>query len=345
MLDYEFRIMRSFRAMLSRRILFLLISCMLLLQSCFYQHRGLDGTEADSVAVDSVEFAEEHHYSVGFNFVVKVDSLALCTEIPSRAQQLAFMPDSVSVYLDEDLVVAEIQIVPEDELDTVWVKVARDQVTQGWLRESQLLDSISPDDPISSAIYFFSGTHMWGTVALVLLLGLIVFVQMMRNKREKGLLTSRMLIYSPYPVLLYLSMGGSAVFYASLQLFAPNAWTEFYFHPTLNPFAVEPLLGAFLFSFWLMVLFFMATIDDAFRQLRASHALLYLLSVVTALAVLYIFFSLSTLVFVGYPLFVLFAVLLTYLYFRYLSPRYRCGHCGRPFHTKGHCPHCGTLNE
>ena len=66
---------------------------------------------------------------------------------------------------------------------------------------------------------------------------------------------------------------------------------------------------------------------------------------VTTLAILYLFFSLTTLVFVGYPLCLLFIVWSVYRYLSRLSPRYRCGECGKPFHEKGFCPHCGARNE
>lgn len=328
-----------------QKTIFILVFIATLLQSCYYQHQRKAAWEADEEAADSLEFVTLHHYSEGFNFVVHVDSLALCTEIPSRAQQLAVMPDSIDVYRGDELIVAEIELVPEMASDSIWVKVARDQQTQGWIRESVLLSAVSPDDPISLAIYYFSGNHVWGTVVLVGLLAIIVLVRFLLRRRSAGVLFLYQKVSSPYPLLLSVSLGGSAVFYASMQLFAPQEWTEYYFHPTLNPFAVSPLLGAFLFSFWLMVLFFIATLDDTFHQLRFGQAVLYLFSLITALAVMYIFFSLTTLVFLGYLFYVLFVLLSVRTYFRHVHPRYCCGFCGRPLHEKGECPRCGIINE
>ncbi|MDE5788422.1 MAG: zinc ribbon domain-containing protein, partial [Bacteroidaceae bacterium] len=64
--------------------------------------------------------------------------------------------NSFIVYKNDPLVVAQIEIIPEDPMDSVWVKVARDQMTQGWIHESELLEAVVPDDPISQGIYIFS---------------------------------------------------------------------------------------------------------------------------------------------------------------------------------------------
>lgn len=326
---------------------------LLCLNSCFYRHHREGAWDADSEQADSVDFFEKHHYTVGYTFVVQADSLSLCTEIPSRAQFLSVAPDSVMAYSADELIVSDFCIVPEDSVDSVWVKVARDQATQGWLRETTLLPSVSPDDPISIAIYNFSGNHVWGTFSLM---GIVLFVLSIQflfyirsakgrqgDKGAKHFFWKS--IYSPYPTLLRIVFSGSAVFYSSIQLFAPHMWSEFYFHPTLNPFAVPPLLGAFLFSVWIMLLFFFATLDDAFRQLSFGRFMLYMLLTITVLAILYLFFSLTTLVYLGYPLYLCFLLWSLFRYFKKLRPRFRCGKCGKPFHARGICPHCGSENE
>lgn len=339
-----------------KRILFILCSMFLVLQlsSCYYQHHRTDAWDADDTVSSTFDFVEKHHYSVGYNFVVQKNMLSLCTEIPSRAQQLSIMPDSVYVRKGDDIIVADIAIVQEDESDSVWVKVARDQETQGWVRESTLLPSVSPDDPISNAIYVFSGNHVWGTFLLVGIVLFTLFVQMwwryVHQQRKDSRFWAHVLvplnfsICSIYPTLLRIALSGAAVFYASIQLFAPHVWADFYFDPTLNPFAVPPLLGAFLFSAWLILLFVFATVDDTFRQLSFGKSMLYLLYTITVLAILYLFFSLTTLVYVGYPFYFLFCVFSIYRYITKLRPRYRCGRCGMPIHDKGICPRCHTKN-
>ena len=332
----------------------LLLVVLLSFTSCFYQRQRSEAWEMEGEDADSLGFVSEHHFSVGYTFSVQTDSLQLCTEIPSRAQLLSVVPDSVSVRCNDVLIVAQICMVPEDEVDSVWVKVARDQATQGWLRESALLRSVAPDDPISVAIFRFSGNHVRGTLILVSVVLFFLFLQFLysymrsfclRRDEERPYRTFWSAVFSPYPTLLRITMSGSAVFYASMQLFAPHQWADFYFHPTLNPFAVSPLLGAFLFSVWTLLLFFLATADDAFRQLGFVQFVLYMVLTVTILAILYLFFSLTTLVFVGYPLCLLFIVWSVCRYLSRLSPRYRCGECGKPFHAKGFCPHCGARNE
>lgn len=315
---------------------------------------------AGKAAKDS--FALSHHYSIGYNFDVEIDSLCLCTEIPSRAQQLSVMPDSISVYYGDVLVVAEVQVVPEDSLDSVWIKVARDQYTQGWVRENELLSSVAPDDPISQAIYYFSGNHILVTLLLAIIVLFFLathFIKARVGNQKNGISSSISLfsvnryspaqrltaVSSPYPLVLCLTMGGAAVFYASMQLFVPDVWQDFYFHPTLNPFAAPVLLGAFLVCVWLLLLFFIATADDALRQLSFWQAFLYMLTISTNLLLLYIFFSQATLWYIGYPLFLMYVYKVVKFYFERVNPKYHCGNCGKPLQNKGLCPHCGVLNK
>lgn len=365
----------------------LVLVCMLSLASCFSSHEEdafaderqdtlyvnlddtslVDNSEKDSLLVIASSspkdsFALTHHYSIGYNFDVEIDSLSLCTEIPSRAQQLSVMPDSLSVYYGDILVVAEVQVVPEDSIDSVWVKVARDQSTQGWLRESDLLASVAPDDPISQAIYYFSGNHVFATLLLVIVVLFFLttrFIKARAGSPKDGTSSKISLlsvkhyspsqrltaVSSPYPIILCLTMGGAAVFYASMQLFVPDVWEEFYFHPTLNPFAEPALLGAFLVCVWLLLLFFIATVDDALRQLNLWQAFLYMLTMSTNLLLLYIFFSQATLLYIGYPLFLVYVYRVVKFYFERVNPKYHCGNCGKPLQKKGVCPHCGVLNK
>ncbi|MBQ0048782.1 MAG: zinc ribbon domain-containing protein [Bacteroidales bacterium] len=329
--------------------LFSYISPIFLLASCFYSHKT-SLLSRDDASTDSLTqtLLSEVNYAPGYNFVVRADTLRLCTEIPARASQFTNVPDTICVYRNNEIVVADIAIVPEDSVDAVWVKVARDQMTQGWQRESDLLPCVSPDDPISMAIDMFSGQHINLTVLLVLFVMAVVVIhrRCKQNSLRTTLVTVRNRIpQSPYPIFLSVTMAGSAVFYTSIQIFTPQTWENFYFHPTLNPFAVPPLLGAFLFSLWTMVLFLFASVDDAFRQLSFLRASFFLLFQCTVLAVLYLFFSLTTMIYIGYPLFILFAVLAFSFYSRHLRASFRCGYCGALLRSKGVCPHCGKTNQ
>lgn len=45
-------------------------------------------------------------------------------------------------------------------------------------------------------------------------------------------------IDSFYPTLLCLLVASSATLYASIQMFGAETWRHFYYHPSLNPFAL-----------------------------------------------------------------------------------------------------------
>lgn len=304
---------------------------------------------------DSVWFSNSHHYTTNYNFVVSADSLRLYLQQPEEivsreehtdtrlwATSLQAV-DSVIISHGDPLVVAEIRIMPQDSIDSVWVQLARDQYTFGWIHNSELLDSVVPDDPISRFISIFSDTHMtWMIIAVIL----VIVVYTFRIVRRKG---SQIVhfndIPSFYPTFLVLVVAFAATLYATIQLFAPEMWRHFYFHPTLNPFVVPPLLSAFLVLVWLMPIVGVATIDDVRRHLPFEEAVLYLSGLAAVCMVDYIVFTITTLYFIGYPL------LIGYIYFsiitfnRYRRLVYFCGRCGKAIHSKGKCPHCGAINE
>ena len=103
--------------------------------------------------LDSISFSTTHHYTLNYNFLV-------CSELLPLADNLGDLAfDTMYVIKGQRVVVADIETLPSDTIDSVWVKVARDQITQGWIRESELLNAVSPDDPISQFIDVFSDTH------------------------------------------------------------------------------------------------------------------------------------------------------------------------------------------
>ena len=67
------------------------------------------------------------HYDIDYNFLLARDSLVLQEERPMHLLIIPEVPDSFVVYQGDPLVVAQIEIIPEDSIDSVWVKVARDQ--------------------------------------------------------------------------------------------------------------------------------------------------------------------------------------------------------------------------
>lgn len=292
--------------------------------------------------IDSIVFAATHYYTENFNFVVRADSLWLTRQTPEEwVSRLAV--DSFAVPVNTRLVVADIRVLPTDSVDSVWVQLAQDQSTFGWIHESQLLPRVDPDDPISQFISFFSNTHL--LIFLVMVIVIVVGYSMRILLRRNAHIVHIRDIDTFYPTLLALLVAVSATLYSTIQLFAPEAWREFYFHPTLNPFRQSGLLFFFLTSVWSMVIVSIAAIDDTFRHLHFGEAVLYLLGLAGLCALNYVVFSLTTLVYVGYVLLAAYIAFAFYRYFHVTRSKYLCGQCGMQMHHKGVCPHCGAVNS
>lgn len=311
----------------------------MLLASCYNNATpSPDAWDLTDRQIDSISFSTTHHYAQGFNFVMKGDSLTLYGEQPSEPQY-----DSTTVYHGDRLVVADIATVPADTVDSVWVKVARDQSTMGWTRESCLLDKVEPDDPISKFIDTFSDTHLLIFLSLVGVVGALYGLRLLM--RRKARIVHFHDIDSFYPALLAVLIAVSATLYSSIQLFGADSWRHFYYHPSLNPFALPPHLALFVSLVWLIVIVALAVADDIRHQLPFGEAILYLCGLCAVCAVDYIVFSISTLYYIGYPLLVAYIVFAVYRYRRHSHPRYVCGNCGAKLSGKGRCPVCGAMND
>ena len=152
-------------------------------------------------------------------------------------------------------------------------------------------------------------------------------------------------INSFYPTLLAVIVALSATLYASIQTFTPDAWQHFYYHPTLNPFNVQPVIGMFLVSVWAIFIVGLAVVDVVRNILPTGEALLYLCGLASVCAVNYIVFSISTLYYIGYPMFAAYLYFALRMYFTRFRCAYICGKCGARMNKKGRCPVCGTMNE
>lgn len=250
---------------------------------------------------DSISFLHQHHFSENFNFIVRADSLNLLKQQPEEL--LTGMPtDSFAVKKGKRMVVADIRILPDDAVDSVWVKLATENYEFGWIQESQMLKKVDPDDPISQFISTFSDRHLIYFLLIISLMAAAYFYRRMRQHSDKIVHFND--IPSPYPMTLALIVAAAATFYASIQLFAPEAWREFYFHPSLNPFEQPLLLALFLTSVWLMLIVGIAAVDEVRRCLSFNAAVSYLMRLAAVCAFNYILFSISTLYYVGYPLLV-----------------------------------------
>lgn len=322
-------------------LLFLLV---LLCSSCYHQNtKNINENLLDSVGQnDSSHFKATHHYSSNYNFVVKADSLVLSKLQPEETLS-HLQSDSLVVYKNEHLVVADIRIMSADSIDSVWVQVARDQQTFGWIHENKLLPNVVPDDPISLFISTFSDIHL--LVFLVIIVLISVYYIMRKLLSASLPIVHLRDINSIYPTLLVLLVATSATFYASIQLFAPQVWHHFYFHPTLNPFSVPLPLNLFLLSVWAILLIGLAAIDDVRHLLPLGDAVLYLCGLAAVCAVNYIIFSVSTLYYIGYPFLIVYVYWAIKRYIKMPRIKFVCGNCGMPLEKSRRCKHCGALNE
>jgi hypothetical protein len=305
---------------MSMRRLVSLLFVSLLLCGCY--NRGPitpDAWDLTAQQLDSISFYTTHHYTQNYNFVVTGDSLVVVAQQPDDMS----VPDVVSIELEsigeemkkdsitirrnEHVVVADIKTVPSDSIDSVWVKVARDQLTFGWIHENELLSKVSPDDPISQFIDAFSNTHLLVFMAFCILTGAAYGLRRLMRKGCKIVHFDD--IPSFYPTALCLLIASSAVLYSSIQLFGPETWRHFYYHPSLNPFALPFWLGVFISSVWAIIILGLATIDDVYHSLPLADAILYLVGLGAICAVVYVVFSITTLYYIGYPL------LIAYFYF------------------------------
>ncbi len=290
---------------------------MLLLTGCYNQGPITpDAWNLTERQLDSISFYTTHHYTQNYNFVVTRDSLVILEQQPEmmpvpdvlasemmvgdQTIPMLSMVDSLTLRKHDHLVVAEITTVPTDSIDSVWVKVARDQHTQGWVREQALLAAVSPDDPISQFIDVFSDVHLLVFLAFCAIVGGAYGVRRLLRKGAKIVHFND--IPSFYPTLLCLLVASSAVLYSSIQNFAPEMWRHFYYHPSLNPYALPWHLGLFVTSVWAILIVAIATVDDVRHHLSVGDTILYLGGLAAVCAVCYVVFSITTLYYIGYPL-------------------------------------------
>ena len=290
--------------------------------------------ELTQAQADSLEFRLLHHYTNNSNFVVKADSLLL---VPREDE----MYDTCKVRKDDRIAVADIR-----ELDTVWIKVARDQFTMGWIPEDELLQGVVPDDPISQVIDTLTvSRYIWMSVLVVL--GIIGFVGFIL--RRKGLRQLQIFRFdemdSFYPTLFLILVASLACLYARIQKFTPEFWQEYYFHPTLNPLILPAVMAVLVSLMWAVIIAFIAMLIEVYHHFDFFQGLTYVLEMLGLAMVSYLVISSTTTAYVGYGLLVIYIVLLLWIYYKYIRCRYTCGFCGRSIRKKGTCPHCGKINN
>lgn len=306
-----------------RRLFFFLLP-LFLLSACYYP--------AD----------ESTLFTVNDNFLLAVDSISLQKQEPLHNMPVDTLSDSIVLYHNDPIVVAQIVVIPEDSIDSIWVKVARDQFSQGWTHQSTFLTSVVPDDPISEFIYLFSQRHLWYFLGMLFAVGVLVVWRRAKSLHFYMIFVRD--ISSFYPTLLTVTLSSSAILYASIQRLIPDTWVLYYYHPTLNPFDLPVILGLFIASIWLLLVLIIATVDEVFSLLPVGEGLLYLFSLLGVCVACYLVFSFVMLGWIGYLLYVIFIITFVWRYFKCFSAHCVCGRCGAKMHAKGQCSRCKTIN-
>lgn len=282
--------------------------CMFLMLSSCYHRRTSHQPHAALVAyndkqLDSISFSTIHHYTNKYNFTVFKDSLELIAQQPEEFLS-GLSVDSFAVPKNCLLVVTDIRMVPQDSIDSVWVQLATEENKFGWTRESRMLPQVVPDDPISQFIMTFSNIHLLIFLGIFILISVAYLVRKIFHSNGKIVHFND--IDSPYPTALVLIVSVSATFYATIQTFEPEMWRQFYFHPTLNPFAVPHVLGFFLATAWAILIVGLACVDEVIHRLSLGDGILYLGGLLGVCALDYIIFSVLTLYYIGYVLLVVY---------------------------------------
>lgn len=283
-------------------------------------------------------------YQVGDNFELAADSLMLQSSQPLHNLPVDTLCEQMHISMGDPLVVAEILVIPEDMEDSVWVKLARDQFTMGWVHQRDFLASVVPDDPISQFVHILntSRPEVFGIFFAVSLVAMLW--QIISRKRPHAFFLRDIL--SPYPTALLIVLAASALIYAGIQHYVPETWLHYYHHPTLNPFGLPPVLSLFLCSVWVILILVLATISEVFRLLPAWEALLYLLSLSGCCMLPLVLFASPILSpGISYMLFALFVLVLFLRYYRHSRARFLCGSCGKRLQKLGKCPYCGAENR
>lgn len=288
----------------------LLLGILLMLSSCYHRHNSHQQhaamVEYSDRQLDSISFSTTHHYTNKFNLLVFKDSLELMRQQPE--EYISGLPvDTFAVKKNHLLVVTDIRMVPQDSIDSVWVQLATENNDFGWIQESKLLPRVVPDDPISEFIMTFSNVHLLIFLVVIVVITMAYLVRKVFHSNGKIVHFND--IDSPYPVTLVLLVSISAAFYGWIQSFEPEVWRHFYFHPSLNPFAVPHLLGVFLALVWAVLIVALACVDEVYHRLTFGEGLLYLGGLAGVCALDYIIFSVLSLYYIGYVL------LIAYIYF------------------------------
>lgn len=250
--------------------------------------------------IDSLIFRLEHHYTINFNFLVKADSLML---IPRDGD---LVQDTCHVYDGELVAVAAMNW----QSDTLWIKVAHDQMTMGWIPEQELLRGVTPDDPISEVLDALTGSRSIWMSALVAIGVVLLVVRQGRSRVLSAVKNGGMPMV--YPRLFLGLVALMASLYVSVQNFVPEFWQEYYFHPTLNPLILPSVMAMLMTVVWLVLITAIAVVDEVYHHLYFADGIAFLLELLGIGMVVYLVIGWTTLYYIGYLLLVAFIIFLVF---------------------------------
>lgn len=332
-------------------------------------------TSCYHVGSDEQKSQLRQHVEVGYNLIVLSDTLVLSEVLPDGAAlsteatvpllNETGTPERIVIRRGDNIAIADILTVPATDTlaasagadSVVYVRVARDQQTIGWVGEHELLASASPVDPISRILRFFSRSDVLLAFSLVAVLFCVIAFA---PCRLAGKLSHR--VGSPTywnyvsgaTVLLPLLISLSAALCAYIQTSQAWAWHHFYFHPTLSPLSAPWPVSILLLLLWASLICTLAALDELVSLTPLARLPRRLFQLFSLCLLLWMVFSLCTLAGPAVLLLVLGVVAAAWykfspctirqLFSRHYA-RFLCGSCGAPMHSKGRCPHCGADNE
>ena len=278
--------------------------------SCHYSRPDQDHLlPAKEGAVDSVSFNANYHYWKGFKFQT-IDTLYL--KIKDANSLSTFLVNVDTILPGTSVVVADIVLyppLPNDALndstqdakqDSLWVNVAQSAEHHGWLLEKDLRNKAIPDDPISFFIYKFSGWR--SAAAIIFVIGLMVAFFSIRRKHYAVVVKNFVeAISSPYAVAMTCAAGILGMVYGLLESIAPDAWQQFFFHPTINPFAegIPFILRVFVAMIWINLVLAVATFDDFRTRMYLSKAIPHITIVYAVSLFIYIVVAFTSNIYIG----------------------------------------------
>lgn len=317
----------------------------ILFSACDYKMEQKDSWYAGNrTSIDSLEFRKNHHYWIGESFFthspINIVERKFINHMDSDNASFITIPEG------NEIIVAEIFISTADSTDiNIWTRVIAEDGENGWIREDVMMNRVVPANFISKFIYYFSDKSFLILAIIAIISAIILLIGYHKQKDIKLPLFND--TGSFYPTLLCLVMSTEATIYGTIQRFAEDTWIEYFFQPTLNPFSegLPFILIVFISGIWLLIILFIAVIEDLSHLFNSTTELvIYLSALMLQCITLYLIFSWSTQIYIGYPLLIIYFFVAISRHIHSSTPNYTCGNCGAYIAKHGECPECGANN-